>query len=523
MPVPVIIGVADVVNRSTRVEGAIEPVDLMRQAVLNALTDASSASLDALTSSIDSVATVNTWTWPYHDLPGLLSAKLGLKPTYTQVSPHGGNQPALLFDEAARRIAAGQARVAVVAGGEALASLTACAAAKKMPPPGWTKPRESVASVFSPTTRDLGSDIGALHDIGAPIHIYPLYENGFRAHRGQTIADNNRESARLYANFAQVAAKNPYAWNNGRPATENTIATVGGKNRMICFPYPLLMNAFNTVNLAAAVILTSTEHASRFGVPENKWIYPLGGAGTQDSEHFWLRPNYHSSPSISRSLDAALRVSNLTPAEIDLYDLYSCFPIVPKLAAQHLGIDIDKTDKPLTLLGGLTSFGGAGNNYSMHAITEMTRQLRGNTGHNSRKNGLVLANGGVITYQHVVCLSTHPRVDGTAYPANPLPEVLADVSVPPIDETPDGEAVIETYTVSYNRSGRPETGYIVGRLLSSNHRFVANHADERTLQALCSVREEQIGKRGWVSCDKTGERGDKGRCYFTFDAASARL
>lgn len=44
----------------------------------------------------------------------------------------------------------------------------------------------------------------------------------------------------------------------------------------------------------------------------------------------------------------------------------SCFPIVPKLACKHLGLSSSKGAKPITLLGGLTSFGGAGNNYSMH-------------------------------------------------------------------------------------------------------------------------------------------------------------
>jgi len=43
------------------------------------------------------------------------------------------------------------------------------------------------------------------------------------------------------------------------------------------------MNAFNTVNLAAAVILTSTKLAKDFGIPESKWIYPIGGAGTSDA------------------------------------------------------------------------------------------------------------------------------------------------------------------------------------------------------------------------------------------------
>lgn len=46
---------------------------------------------------------------------------------------------------------------------------------------------------------------------------------------------------------------------------------------------PLLMNAFNNVNLAAACILTSTDYARELGIPENRWIYPLGGAGTRDS------------------------------------------------------------------------------------------------------------------------------------------------------------------------------------------------------------------------------------------------
>lgn len=52
--------------------------------------------------------------------------------------------------------------------------------------------------------------------------------------------------------------------------------------------------------------------------------------------------------------------------------LDSCFPIVPKLAAHHLKLPITGGRKSLTLLGGLTSFGGAGNNYSMHVSQLVT-------------------------------------------------------------------------------------------------------------------------------------------------------
>ena len=76
----------------------------------------------------------------------------------------------------------------------------------------------------------------------------------------------------------------------------------------------------------------------------------------------------------------------------------------------------------------------------MHSFSEMVRQLRTGNG----KNGMVLANGGVATYQHVVCLSTRPKADGLAYPQeNPLPEYVEDLPVPQIAAQAEGDAVIE--------------------------------------------------------------------------------
>lgn len=70
----------------------------------------------------------------------------------------------------------------------------------------------------------------------------------------------------------------------------------------------------------------------------------------------------------------------------------------------------------------------------------MTRQLRDGKG----KNGLVLANGGWVTYQHVVCLSRSPRSDGLPYPDDaPLPKYVTDVFVPKIAEVAEGDATIE--------------------------------------------------------------------------------
>jgi acetyl-CoA acetyltransferase len=123
-PTPIVVGVGDIKNRSLKVEDAIEPMHLMVHAILKAIQDTnlSSSAAEELQSKIDSVGVVNTWTWVYSDLPGLISENLGVKPKYKVLSHHGGDSPAKLFDEAARRISLGKSKVAVVTGGEALAS-----------------------------------------------------------------------------------------------------------------------------------------------------------------------------------------------------------------------------------------------------------------------------------------------------------------------------------------------------------------------------------------------------------------
>ena len=161
----------------------------------------------------------------------------------------------------------------------------------------------------------------------------------------------------------------------------------------------------------------------------------------------------------------------------------------------------------------------------------MTRALR----KGKSQKGLILANGGVLTYQHAICLSNRPRRDGSAYPdRDPLPSHIVDVPVPTISAEAEGEAIIEvkssdrkshrqtqklmcfckTYTVEYGRNGAPSIGFIVGRLTSNDHRFVANADDSRTLEQLSSRVKEPIGRIGWV------RSGEKGKNLFVFEQSA---
>lgn len=68
----------------------------------------------------------------------------------------------------------------------------------------------------------------------------------------------------------------------------------------------------------------------------------------------------------------------------------------------------------------------------------MTRNLRERT----PTYGLVLANGGTMTYQHVLLLSA--VAPSQPYPSkNPLPPIITDIPVPDIVQKANGEAVIE--------------------------------------------------------------------------------
>lgn len=60
----------------------------------------------------------------------------------------------------------------------------------------------------------------------------------------------------------------------------------------------------------------------------------------------------------------------------------------------------------------------------------------------------------------------------------------------------------------------------MGRLAANEHRFIANHADEKTLLALSSMTEESVGRKGRV----WSEKAEGGRNLFKLlDGEGAKL
>ena len=126
--IPVVVGVGEFKNPSKRWEDAVEPKVMMLRAINRAIKDTKlfESIEQKLRSDIDSIDVVQTWSWTYADLPRLLAKELGLDIKHAAEYRSGGNGSTKAFDEAARRIANRECQVAVVTGGESIASRMSC-------------------------------------------------------------------------------------------------------------------------------------------------------------------------------------------------------------------------------------------------------------------------------------------------------------------------------------------------------------------------------------------------------------
>lgn len=288
--IPVIVGVGDVRSgRAGEPAGPREPLDLITDAARAALADSGSP---ALGSRIDAIHAVKTVSWSYDDLPGLLAARLTLPSPRSSTSPIGGHWPAALLD----RIGAGRSSAALLVGGESQATMTALRKSGTDPASlGW-EAAPGGPPPFAPA--DLGSPAMQRAGLIVPTRVYPLFENRVAHESGLGPGESLTASARMYAAFSELAAKNPVSWTSEVYSAED-IAAVGPGNRMVCEPYPLVLNAMPFVDQAAAVLVCSLTVARDHGVPEDRTVYLWGGAGATDPVDVLSRNGFGTSAAMT--------------------------------------------------------------------------------------------------------------------------------------------------------------------------------------------------------------------------------
>jgi acetyl-CoA C-acetyltransferase len=330
------------------------------------------------------------------------------------------------------------------------------------------------------------SEYEMAHLAVAPTQVYPLFETALRHAAGRSVDEHQRVISELWSGFAAVAAGNPNAWSR-TPFTADEIRTVSPDNRMVAYPYPKRMCANIDVDQAAALLLCSHEAARDAGVPDDRMVFPLSGAGAHDHYFFSERWSLAESPAIGAAAAAALVAAGLGIDDVARFDLYSCFPSAVEIAMGALGLRGagGGDHRPLTVTGGLAYAGGPGNDYVTHSIAAMVDACRADPG----SVGLVTALGWYVT-KHAVGLYSSRPPDGIAPVDDASLQTAVDAG--PGRETAGayaGPATLEATSVAFERDGAPGHA-IVTALTPEGRRVLVTTREPDVMRAMTEVAWE---------------------------------
>ena len=494
--IPILVGCGQITQNEPDPLAALSPIQLIVSAAYEAIKDCNiGKSLIKLLDTIVVIRSFSDTSWrftcpfgKYSNPPLSLTKYLNAENVRRLIYTYpGGNMPQWCVNRMFEMITQGEIEIGMIAGGEALATQKAAQRANLIL--NWNEEIGNNYEKWGIETRGW-SEIEDRHRMSGAIFAYPLIENAIRGIKGRSIEEHSLEMGKMLSSFASVAATNPLA-DRKEGYTPFQISNVTSENPYIGFPYTKLMNSNAFIDQSAAIILTSVAKAKQLNIPKEKWVYLHGCADAHD--HWFLsdRINFYSSPAMSAVAQETFHMADCTISEIDAFDIYSCFPSAIQIACDEMGLDIDDP-RNLTVTGGLPYFGGPGNNYVTHSIAEMMNIVRSRPG----IKGLVTANGNYITKQSAGIYSTEP-IEKPFSPKDPsiYQAEINSKKGPTVTEFANGKAIIETYTIMYDRSG-PSYGILFGRL-DDNSRFIANTIDDKELM-LQMTRDDYLGLSGHV-------------------------
>src|ERR1700754_4279849 len=481
--IPVIVGVGEITDRPKDIAAGLEPLTLLEEALKRAEADSGAK----LLGDIQSLDVVSFLSWRYRDPEKLLAARLGADPAHCYYGPVGGESPIRYIHEAAKRIARGECSVAVVCGAEAQSTAT------KAERGGITLPWTPFAHDVEEPKRGAAFQKPMAVKLGVfrPITVYPLYETATSAHWGQTPREALAESGALWSTYARVASENENSWMK-KPLSPDEITTPTADNRLIAWPYTKLMVANPTVNMGGAVLLTSLAKARAAGVPEDRLVYPIGGASAEEPRDYLVRDQFYESHPQNAVLKAVMELVGGDGRKFDAIELYSCFPCVPKMARRTLGLGANVQP---TVTGGLTFFGAPLNTYMTHAACAMVRRVR-----DSAKLGLLCGQGGFVTKHHALVVSKAPPREALAQETSVQGEADRNKrAVPEFLTEASGKGKVESFTVLYDRGGDAEHGVVMLRT-EDDRRTLARipASDSATLAHLLNMDRTPVGSLGEI-------------------------
>ena len=446
---PVLIGAGQLSNRVDKGATAVEPVDLIAEALRRAADD-SGAGAAALTGA-DTVHIVGLLSWRYRD-PGLLVADADRRDAAHQhrvgdgrQQPAVARQPGLPGDPARR----GRPRPPRRRRGVAHPHRAPDPPASTL---DWTVQGDDV-----PEAAELDGEVPMsspgeqARGVFMPVQVYPLFEQAHRINIGRGLDEHLVAVSELWSRFSEVASHQParvdpgglHARGDPHPAARQPDDRLpvheadeleqrrgAGRGRD-----PLLRRAGRGARRAPRSLgVPAQRHRRPRPLPRHRARRPrrVAGHAPRRAARPWrwpasastTSPTSTSTPASRRRCRSRRRSSGSAPTG------------------------------PLTVTGGLSFAGGPWNNYVMHSIATMAARLREDPGavgprHRQRR----------LHHQARLRRLQHraPRRRRSATPSRrprstPSPAGCSS-------EEPDGEVAIETWTAMHDREGQPETGH----------------------------------------------------------------
>lgn len=470
---PVLVGVGVATQREEDFRRALEPMDLMLQAVQAAGSDTGSAASLAGAQWI----AVPRGRWTYTNPAGAIARAVGATQATTVLTSVGVLQQTLI-GAACARIAAGEAHTTLVAGSDAgwrllraqIAGEKATERSEQGAPHEFWEPKDELRH---PVERRAGLQM--------PVGLYAIMESAWRHAQGWSVQEHRDRLAQLYEGFSRVAAANPHAWLR-REIGAAEIRDASERNPMQAFPYTRLHCSSWNVDQAAALLFCSEQRAQELGIPRSRWVYPLASTESNHMLAVSARARLHECIGARVAGNAALDAAGLQPRDVDLVDLYSCFPIAVQTYAQALGLP---ASRPLTLTGGMSFAGGPYNNYELQATARAAELLRAGQG----RTALVSCVSGVLTKQAFGLWGLHALRGGFVH-ADVTQEVAAQTPAREVLDTYSGPARIAGCTVLHGRGSPPRAVVLVD--VPDGQRALATSEDAGWLARL--QQEECVGR-----------------------------
>jgi acetyl-CoA C-acetyltransferase len=408
-------------------------VDLMTDAVRAAAADAGAP---GLLGAIDLIA-VPQGSWSLTDPARTVARRVGSTGARTLLCEIGVSQQEVI-NHALAEVAAGRAGSVVVAGSEARAWARDGGAEtdeEDQPPDEvLTRPPDFVAPV------EIAAGM-----VWPPVQQYALIENALAAALHLPADRQRDEIAALWSRCNVMAQHNPEA-SFPQPRDAADIAAPGPHNRPLAYPYNKWHSSQWTVNQATALLICSAGAAQEAGVPAERWLFPHVALHSSEAVTLTARRHLEQWPAMGVLGRAAAAHIGRPLHELELAEVYSCFPAAVRVQQRELGLDPAGTP---TLSGGMAFAGGPFNHFVLQSLRLLGGRLRQDPG----ARGLLTTVSGMLSKPGLAVWSaTPPAGPGAALLADMAAETTAATAVLPVaDVLPDAvtPATVASFTVTY--------------------------------------------------------------------------